>query len=70
MTEGITTGWQHATFAIGWLLGALPTLALIAVLAYGAPWAIDAARHQHRVHRLRRQARREGRRAGLPIGNG
>ena len=65
MTDGIHTGWQHATWAAGYLLGALPAiLALIlgVALLIGLQASIVALlEHQLRVHRLRRRARRDGR---------
>lgn len=66
--DGIQAGWQHATWAFGWALGALPVLLGLALLV-AAILAIDVP-HRVRVHQLRRQTRRSGRDARLPIGNG
>jgi hypothetical protein len=65
MIDGIATGWQHAFFALGWLIGALPALfalALLVALLIGVRAATGALlEHRIRVYRLRRQTRRTGR---------
>jgi hypothetical protein len=65
MSDGIATGWQHAFFALGWLIGALPALfalALLGALLIGVRAATGTLiEHRIRVYRLRRQAKHSGR---------
>ena len=61
MTDGIATGWQHALWALGYLLGVLPVV-LAVVLLVVAVLVVDVP-HRVRVYRLRRETRRSGRRS-------
>lgn len=61
MSDGITTGYQHALWLLGYLLGFLPLLAAAALLIALAVTSWPRITHRVRVHRLRAQARRAGR---------
>lgn len=66
MTDGIATGWHHAVWLLGWLVGALGPLVAIVLVIAGLAWlemalSVDIP-HYARVRRIRRQTRRAGRR--------
>lgn len=61
MTDGLTTGWHHALWALGYLLGLLPVVALLALLVLLAVTTWPRITHRVRVHRIRTQTRRTGR---------
>lgn len=66
MTAGIHDGWTVALHALGALIGALPVIAVIALVITGLALATRQAGHRLRVQRIRRSARRSGR--GLNLG--
>lgn len=61
MTDGIARGWDVALTVLGTFLGALPVIAVVALIAYGVPRLLGDIAHRTRVHRLHRQTRRDGR---------
>lgn len=65
MTDGIQTGWSQAAWALGYLIGAIPVLAALALLLASIVWLILVTSvdlpHWLRVRRLHREARRAGR---------
>lgn len=61
MSDGITTGLQHALLALGYLIGLLPVVVVAALLVALAVTSWPRITHRVRVHRLRAQARRAGR---------
>lgn len=61
MTDGLHTGWNHATWAAGYALGALPAVLALAATAALLALAARELPHRARVARLHRRTRRDGR---------
>lgn len=61
MTDGIQTGYEHALYAVGWLLGVIPVLFLTSSTLLACWAAYRMLDHRLRAVRLRRDARRSGR---------
>lgn len=61
MIDGIATGYQHAVWLLGYLLGVAPVLFLAANLILLAVVIGVRITHRVRVHRVRAQTRRSGR---------
>lgn len=61
MTEHIRDGWELALAILGTVLGMIPVIAVLALILFGTPWAIDQTRHRYRAWRLRREFVKAGR---------
>lgn len=61
MTDGIATGFGHAVWALGYLIGLGPVLVLAVLLVLVVVTSGGRITHRVRVHRVRRQTRRSGR---------
>lgn len=59
MTEAIDTGWHHAAWLLGYLLGWSPIL--VALLGVVLMLTTVDIPHRLSVHRIRRQTKRSGR---------
>lgn len=61
MSDGIATGYEHALWLLGYLIGLAPLLVLLGLIVGTAAPVAEWIYHRVRVHRIRRQTRRSGR---------